>query len=63
MSEAPLLYRLEGVTRHYGGRPVLSATVYLALADALRRRGYEGERLEAILSANLLRLFRRALPA
>ena len=34
-----------------------------ALVEALRRRGYEGERLEAVLSGNLLRLFRRALPA
>jgi membrane dipeptidase len=33
-----------------------------ALVDALRRRGYEDEALEAILSGNLLRLFRRGLP-
>jgi membrane dipeptidase len=32
------------------------------LIAALGRRGYEGERLEAILGANFLRLFRRALP-
>jgi microsomal dipeptidase-like Zn-dependent dipeptidase len=32
------------------------------LVAALGRRGYEGERLEAILGANFLRLFRRALP-
>jgi membrane dipeptidase len=33
------------------------------LVEALRRRGYDGDRLEAILGGNLLRLFRRALPA
>ena len=32
------------------------------LVEALRRRGYDGERLDAILGGNLLRLFRRALP-
>jgi membrane dipeptidase len=36
---------------------------YPVLAETLRRRGYEGERLEAILSGNLLRVFRSALPA
>jgi membrane dipeptidase len=36
---------------------------YPALVDALRRRGYEGETLEGILSGNLLGLLRRALPA
>jgi membrane dipeptidase len=33
------------------------------LVAALRRRGYEGERLRAVLGENFLRLFRRALPA
>src|SRR5262245_13208216 len=32
------------------------------LVEALGRRGYEGERLEAILGGNFLRQFRRALP-
>jgi membrane dipeptidase len=32
------------------------------LVAALRRRGFDGERLDAILGGNLLRLFRRALP-
>jgi microsomal dipeptidase-like Zn-dependent dipeptidase len=32
------------------------------LVEALRRRGYDGERLDAILGGNLLRLFRRTLP-
>jgi membrane dipeptidase len=35
---------------------------YPALVDALRGRGYEGERLDAILGGNLLRLLRRSLP-
>lgn len=34
-----------------------------ALVVALRRRGYDAERLEAILSANWLRVLRAALPA
>ena len=34
-----------------------------ALVVALRRRGYDAERLEAILSANWLRILRAALPA
>jgi membrane dipeptidase len=34
---------------------------YRALVDALRRRGYDGEPLEAILSGNLRKLLRRAL--
>ena len=36
---------------------------YPDLVAALRRRGYEGERLEAILRGNFLRVFREALPA
>jgi membrane dipeptidase len=36
---------------------------YPSLVETLRRRGYEGERLDAILAGNLLRLFRRALPS
>jgi membrane dipeptidase len=36
---------------------------YPALVEALRRRGYDGGELEAILSGNLLRLLREALPA
>ena len=36
---------------------------YGLLVEALRRRGYGGERLEAVLSGNLLRLFRASLPA
>jgi membrane dipeptidase len=36
---------------------------YPALVAKLRRRGYNGDALEAILSGNLLRLLRRALPA
>jgi membrane dipeptidase len=36
---------------------------YPALVDALRGRGYEGERLDAILRGNLLRVLRTALPA
>ena len=35
---------------------------YPTLVAALRARGYEGERLDAILSVNLLRFLRRALP-
>lgn len=35
---------------------------YPAFVAALRRRGYEGERLDAILGGNMLRLLRRALP-
>lgn len=35
---------------------------YPALVSALRARGYEGERLDAILSANWLRILRGALP-
>ena len=35
---------------------------YPNLVDALRRRGYDGERLDAILGGNLLRLFRQGLP-
>ena len=36
---------------------------YPALVSALRERGYDGERLDAILSANWLRVLRAALPA
>ena len=36
---------------------------YPALVDALRRRGYEGERLAAITSGNWLRVLRESLPA
>ena len=36
---------------------------YPNLVEALRRRGYEGERLEAILCGNFTRLLRRGLPA
>jgi membrane dipeptidase len=36
---------------------------YPALVSALRERGYDGERLGAILSANWLRVLRAALPA
>jgi membrane dipeptidase len=36
---------------------------YPNLVAALERRGYVAERLEAVLSGNLLRLFREALPA
>jgi microsomal dipeptidase-like Zn-dependent dipeptidase len=32
------------------------------LLEALRRRGYDGERLEAIAHGNLLRVLRAALP-
>jgi membrane dipeptidase len=35
---------------------------YPALASALAARGYEGERLAAVLGANWLRVFRRGLP-
>lgn len=35
---------------------------YPRLVEALRARGYDGERLEAILRGNLVRLLRRALP-
>jgi membrane dipeptidase len=36
---------------------------YPALVSALRERGYDGERLDAILSANWLSVLRAALPA
>jgi len=36
---------------------------YPTLVAAMRERGYTGERLTAVLSGNLLRLLRRALPA
>lgn len=36
---------------------------YPNLVEALRRRGYVGDRLEAVLGDNLRRLLRRALPA
>jgi membrane dipeptidase len=35
---------------------------YPALIDVLRRRGYDGERLEAILGGNLVRFLRQSLP-
>jgi membrane dipeptidase len=35
---------------------------YPNLVDALRRRGYDGERLDAILGGNLFRLLRSGLP-
>jgi peptidoglycan hydrolase CwlO-like protein len=35
---------------------------YPALVDALRRRGWEGERLDGLLQGNLRRVLRRALP-
>ena len=36
---------------------------YPALVEVLKRRGWEGERLDALLHGNLLRVLRRALPA
>lgn len=36
---------------------------YPALVEALRLRGWEGDRLDALLHGNLLRVLRRALPA
>jgi membrane dipeptidase len=36
---------------------------HAALIDALRGRGWEGERLEGLLSRNLLRFLRESLPA
>jgi membrane dipeptidase len=36
---------------------------YPNLAQALRRRGYEGERLAAVLGANFLRFFSESLPS
>jgi membrane dipeptidase len=36
---------------------------YPVLVNALRERGYDGQRLEAILSENWLRILREALPA
>ena len=35
---------------------------YPALVAALRERGWDGERLEGVLSRNLLRFLRQALP-
>jgi membrane dipeptidase len=35
---------------------------YPRLVEALLRRGYEDEQLEAILGGNFIRLFREALP-
>jgi hypothetical protein len=35
----------------------------IALVEALRRRGYDGERLEAILRGNLRRVLAAALPS
>jgi membrane dipeptidase len=49
-----------------GGRLAIQELVgpadYPALLDALRRRGYDGERLEAIAHGNLLRVLRAGLP-
>jgi membrane dipeptidase len=36
---------------------------YPALTEALRKRGWDGERLEGLLSANLIRFLRAALPS
>jgi microsomal dipeptidase-like Zn-dependent dipeptidase len=36
---------------------------YPVLVDALRARGYDGDRLDAILGGNLRRILRGALPA
>lgn len=36
---------------------------YPRLVEVLERRGYEGERLDAILGGNFMRLFRAALPS
>jgi membrane dipeptidase len=50
-----------------GGRLAIQELVgpadYPALLDALRSRGYEGERLDAIAHGNLLRVLRAGLPA
>jgi membrane dipeptidase len=50
-----------------GGRLAIQELVgpadYPGLLDALRRRGYEGERLDAIAHGNLLRVLRAGLPA
>ena len=35
---------------------------FTSLVAALRRRGYDGQRLEALLSRNWLRILREALP-
>jgi microsomal dipeptidase-like Zn-dependent dipeptidase len=49
-----------------GGRLAIQELVgpadYPALLEALRRRGYEGERLDAIALGNLLRVLRAGLP-
>jgi membrane dipeptidase len=50
-----------------GGRLAIQELVgpadYPGLLDALRSRGYEGERLDAIAHGNLLRVLRAGLPA
>ena len=35
---------------------------YPALVEALRERGWDGDRLDGLLSRNLLRFLREALP-
>ena len=52
---------------HGGGRMGLDGFTgpehYPAVVDALRRRGYDGEQLDAITHGNVLRVLRAALPA
>lgn len=46
-----------------GSGPVAGPEDYPRFVEALQRRGYTGERLDAVLGGNFLRLFRQALPA
>ena len=46
-----------------GGTGFTGPEHYPVLLEALRARGYDGERLEAICRGNLLRVFESALPA
>ena len=45
-----------------GTQGLRRAEDYPALVAALRERGYDGERLDAILSANWLRVLGESLP-
>ena len=63
----PLTDVMEEALARGGGRMGLAGFTgpehYPALVDALRRRGLDGDRLDAITHANLIRVLRAALPA
>jgi len=62
VTRAPLALLPEGMPLDASIEGLAGPEDYPALIDVLRARGYEGDRLEAVLSGNWLRVLRRGLP-